>query len=304
MINNNVVMTILLMAFMISRFIYVMSMHNTQSGHGVTPQRNGVVHQLAPQPTSLDSYLGLTIVDLPPMKLCDTDPQKHVLSSLAFLADECDHNAPIYVVIDQCTNVYGLSLFGVSRQGNANVMFRGHWPHLRVTGNHSLSSFLWRVNSTSIVAALDYHNKPSIVILSLPIIMTTKDHEMESPKCIIPLSQSMDDIVMISHNSSIGIATNNKTLTIIAFDINDCSLKWNVSLSYLSFDPFNSTISLVHWMSRVAINNDATIAFSVVAANNSLILIAFDLMNKGHGCHDIPNFDRCSTVGFCNFNGE
>jgi hypothetical protein len=272
-----------------------------QFGWGSTAQRNGLVSNMSPIiPSTNNTQTGIVVIGSSKeyaiqRKLCDTgyvdetlDPLSPpiVVPTISFIVHHDDYDATpsVYVMVDRCWNVKGTSLFGLSHHGDPDIVFRGHWSSFRTSQSSSSplgvsSSFAWRINSTSVVATGLYDDTPSIVILSLPIIMTTKDHEMESPKCIIPLSQSMDDIVMISHNSSIGIATNNKTLTIIAFDINDCSLKWNVSLSYLSFDPFNSTISLVHWMSRVAINNDATIAFSVVAANNSLILIAFDLNN-------------------------
>jgi hypothetical protein len=176
-------------------------------------------------------------------------------------------------------------MFGLSHDGDPDIVFRGHWSSFQTSSSSPLvisSSFAWRVNSTSIVATGLYNDAPSIVVLSLPITMTTNDHEMESAKCVIGLSERMDDIVMISENSSIGIVINEITLTMLTFDINDCSLKWNISLSYQLNDALNSSHLLVHWMSRVSISNDGNIAFTIVAANNSLILFAFDLNNNGN----------------------
>lgn len=297
--------TVLVVLVTVASLWFATAASVTQSGWAVTAQRSGITHQLLPEVRNGSynwfglSERGLAVVGSSMWEqrrpLCTTQSfvplqgPRLPVPTVAFIADEYNEAAPIWIMVDQCLHVDGVALFGISRHGNADVMHRGHWSSLAVASNQSMISWAWCINTTTIVATLLQSGSPIIAVLPLPIAtqLSTVDHELAGPLCVIPLSMAMDDIVMAT--PTIGIVTNNASCTMIAFDISTCSLLWRLSL------PYNP--SMVHWMSRATISHDSSTAYTIVYVNNTrMFCVAFNMSDGSEIWRHVDQSDQIFAI--------
>jgi hypothetical protein len=130
------------------------------------------------------------IPDMPPqpvrVPIMMFNQQSVATTTATATASSSTHIDVIWVLVDGCVDVNGLSLFGLSPYGNGDVVYHGYWPSITTGSVNAVhhTSWAWLINSTSIAVIIKQGNRIMVGVVELPrVIDTSTNVELAAPSC-------------------------------------------------------------------------------------------------------------------------